>query len=88
MVSACLELNTRRALPRSGLGPMKVINDFRNVDWHKIHKDLMNAPRLQAIQGTQDVECALAVWKSIVTETLLQHIPIYQIQENLTKSHG
>ena len=69
-------LSAQRALPSSGLGPMKVIYDFRNVDWHKINKDLMNAPLLQAIQGTQDVECALAVWESMVTETLLRHIPI------------
>ena len=76
MVMALLELSAERVLPSSGLGPMKVIYDFRNVDWHKINKDLMNAPLLQAIQGTQDVECALAVWESIVTETLLRHIPI------------
>ena len=76
MVTARLELSAQRALPSSGLGPMKVIYDFRNVDWHKIKKDLMNAPLLQAFQGTQDVECALAVWESIVTETLLRHIPI------------
>ena len=66
MVTVRLELNAQRALPSSGLGPMKVIYDFKNVDWHKINKDLMNAPLLQAIQGTQDVECALAVWESIV----------------------
>ena len=76
MVTARLELSAQRALPSSGLGPMKVIYDFRNVDWHKINKDLINAPLLQAIQGIQDVECALAVWESIVTETLLRHIPI------------
>ena len=82
---ARLELNAQRALPSSGLGPMKVIYDFKNVDWHKINKDLMNAPLLQAIQGTQDVECALAVWESIVTETLLRHIPIRQAQEKPNK---
>ena len=76
MVTARLELSAQRALPSSELGPMKVIHDFRNVDWHKINKDLMNAPLLQAIHGTQDVECALAVWESMVTETLLRHIPI------------
>ena len=64
---------------------MKVIYDFKNVDWHKINKDLMNAPLLQAIQGTQDVECALPVWESIVTETLLRHIPISQVQEKPNK---
>ena len=85
MVTARLELNAQRALPSSGLGPMKVIYDFKNVDWHKIKKDLMNAPLLQAIQGTQDVECALAVWESIVTETLLRHIPIRQVQEKHNK---
>ena len=81
MVTARLELNTQRALPSSGQGPMKVIYDFRNVDWHDLRKDLMKAPLLQAIQGTQDVECALAVWETIVTETLRRHIPIRQIQE-------
>ena len=71
MVTARLELSAQRALPSSGLGPMKVIYDFRNVDWHKINKDLMNAPLLQAIQGTQDVECALAVWESTVILQIL-----------------
>ena len=76
MVTARLELSAQRALPSSGLGPMKMIYDFTNVDWQKINKDLMNAPLSQAIQGTQDVECALAVWESMVTERLLRHIPI------------
>ena len=76
MVTVRLELSAQRALPSSELGPMKVTYHFRNVDWHKIYKDLTNAPLLQATQGTQDVECAVAVWESIVTETLLRPIPI------------
>ena len=48
-----------RAPPKSTKKLTKIIHDFRNVDWHKVRLDLMKVPILQAIQGTENIDCAL-----------------------------
>ena len=48
-----------------GSFPSKIVPDFRNVDWHG----------LRALQGTDNVNCAVAVWESLFVEILQRHIP-------------
>ena len=53
----------------------KIVPDFRNVDWHGLRVHLLTSPLLEAIQGTDDVNCAAAVWESMFVEILQRHIP-------------
>ena len=47
-----------------GSFPSKIVPDFRNVDWHG----------LRALQGTDNVNCAVAVWESLFVGILQRHI--------------
>ena len=58
-----------------GSFPSKIVPDFRSVDWHGLRVHLLTSPLLEAIQGTDDVNCAAAVWESMFVEILQRHIP-------------
>ena len=56
----------------NGNFPSKIVPDFRNVDWHGLRVHLLTAPLLEAIQGTDNVNCAAGVWESMFVQ---RHIP-------------
>ena len=59
-----------------GSFPSKIVpdHDFRNVDWHGLRVNLLTSPLLEAIQGTDDDNCATAAWESMFVEILQRHI--------------
>ena len=58
-----------------GSFPSTIVPNFRNVDWHGLRVHLLTSPLLEAIQGTDNVICAAAVWESMFVEILQWHIP-------------
>ena len=73
MVTASIKMH--RALPKSTKILTKFIHDFRIVDWHKVRSDLMKAPIQQAIQGTENIDSALAVWENMIMAVLQHRVP-------------
>ena len=78
MVTASIKMH--RALPKSTKKLTKFIHDFRNVDWHKVRLDLMKARILQAIQGTENIDCALVVWENMIMAVLQHRVPTREIR--------
>ena len=66
-----------------GSFPSKIVPDFRNVDWHGLRAHLLTSPLLEAIQGTDNVNCAAAVWESMFVKILQRHIPNRYIRHRL-----
>ena len=78
-VSDYCMVTAHRALPKSTKKLSKYIHDFRNVDWFKVRPDLMKAPILQATQGTENIDCALAVWENMIMAVPQHCVPTREI---------
>ena len=74
-VFACLSLHRPPTPPLHSL----YLPDYEHTDWTALRTALYNLPLFEAIQGTNDVNIAWQVWRSLTWNTVLQHVPFRTI---------
>ena len=71
----------RLSLRRPPNSPLRslCLPDYERTDWTALRTTIYNLPLFEAIQGTTDVDVAWQVWRGLVWNAVLQHVPFRTI---------
>ena len=80
------KVNLRKTVAKQAKTTIQV-PDFEDADWSALRTVLLQAPLLQAIQGSSDVNAAWFVWHQVLQEAV-SFIPVLYIKTKPNPNYG